>query len=108
MATLNTSVALGALVDACISLSLRKLVLDGCHIVPAVLPQLTRLIAAGKVRELDVGNLHVQMFDETHESTRLFIAAVRASYMTRLSLANLGVLPESVMDAAAFINARTL
>ena len=94
---------MGAFVDACIALRLRKLQLAFCRVVPAVLPQLTRLVAAGTLRELLVLN-DVAMFDVGHESTRLFAAAVRASVMTCISFFNSGVLPENVVEAAAFIN----
>ena len=103
---LNTDAPLGAVVDACIAIHLPKLVLHDCRIVPVVLPHLTRLIAAGALRNLDVSNFDEEMFDEAHESTRLFVAAVRASDMTRLRLRRVGVLPLNVARAAAFINAR--
>ena len=69
---LNTADAMGAVVDACIALRLRRLELLRCRIVPASLPQLFRLIAAGALRELEVDNAGVAMFDGTHESTWLF------------------------------------
>ena len=106
-AALDTAAAMGAVVDACIALRLRSLGLQWCHVIPAVLPELIRLIAAGALRWLIVRKIgEDEMFDETHESTRLFVAAVRASAMTRLQLEGFGVLPESVVEAAAFINAR--
>ena len=46
---LNTAAAMGALVDACISLRLRELELVECRVMPAMLPELTRLIAGGGV-----------------------------------------------------------
>ena len=105
-AALDTAAAMGAVVDAFIALRLHTLVLDGCRVVPAVLSQLTRLIAAGALRKLIINNYGVEMFEEAHESTRLFVAAVRASAMTRLALDNVGAAPESVLEAAALINAR--
>ena len=105
-AKLNTAAAMSAVVDACIALRPRKLWLGGCCAVPAVLSQLTRLISAGALRELVVYNDGVEMFDAAHESTRLFVAAVHASAMTRLRLINLGVTPEDVVEAEAFINDR--
>ena len=49
----------------------------------------------------------VEMFDEAHDSTRLFVASVRASAMTLLDLTwDVGHVPEDVLEAAAFINAR--
>ena len=107
-ATLDTA-AMGAVVDACIALRLPKLRLDGCCVVPAMLPELTRLVAAGTVREISVHNDGVEMFDEAHESMRLFVAAVRASAMTRLVLTGVptNALPEIVAEAAALINARS-
>ena len=71
-----------------------------------MLPLLTRLIAAGALTELIVNNFGVEIFDETHESARLFVAAVRASAMTMLWLRGVGVLPETVAEVAALINAR--
>ena len=112
-AVLDTRAAMGAVVDACIALRLRKLQLLTCRTVPAALPELTRLVAAGTLRGLWVLSMNVQnngvgMFDEAHESTRLFVAAVRASAMVSLEFdaRNLGVLPADVVEAAAFINAR--
>lgn len=66
------------------------------------LPELTRLIDAGVLRELTL-NVY-DSFDEA-ESTRLFVAAVRASAMTKLEILEY-VSPKIVVDAAAFINAR--
>ena len=106
-AMLRIAAALDAVVDACISLRLRTLILWGCHVVPMALPELTRLIAAGALRYLCVRNNLVEIFDEAHESTRLFVAAVRASAMTKLDLDDSGDLPANVVEAAAFINART-
>ena len=103
---LDTSAAMTAVVDACIALRLHELDLFHCRVVPAVLPELTRLIAAGALRDLRVYNGSVEMFDEAHESTQLFVAAVRASAMTKLAFDDLGDVPENVVEAAAFINAR--
>ena len=106
-AALDTATSMGAVVDACIALRLRTLEVWACRVVPAVLPELTRLIAAGALRELTVENHGVAMFDEAHASTRLFVAAVRTSAMTRLRLVDLSrAAPASVVEAAAFINAR--
>ena len=109
---LDTAAAMAAFADACITLRLRKLLLFNSHVAPAALPELTRFIAAGALRELSIDNdaLYdeevVQVFDEAHESTRLFVAAVQASALTMLRLVNLGDLPANVVEAAAFINAR--
>ena len=104
---LGTAAAIGALVDACIALRLLKVYILDCHIVPATLPHLTRLIAAGALRELIVHNDdQAELFDEAHESTRLFVAAVGASAITQLRLYGMKVLPENVIEAAALINAR--
>ena len=103
---LHTAAAMGAVADACIAVGLRALRLSDCRVVPAVLPELTRLVAAGLLRELVVSNDSVEMFDEAHESTRLFVAAVRASAMTRLWLNNVGVLPVNVAEVATFTNTR--
>ena len=97
---------MGAVVDACIALRLRRLELLRCRIVPASLPQLFRLIAAGALRELEVDNAGVAMFDGTHESTWLFVDVVRASAMTALRLVRLGDLPADIVEAAEFINTR--
>ena len=80
-----------------------------CRVDPAALPELTRLIAAGWLRELQVINGGVHVFDEAHETTRLFVAAVRASAMKKLHIAArwaLVELPKNVVAAAAFINTR--
>ena len=106
-AALDTAAAMGAIVDACIALGLRELQLGAWRGAPAVLSELTRLIAAGVLRELIVYDSGVALFGEAHESTRLFVAAVRASAMTKLQLDGLwGELPDDVVQAAAFINAR--
>lgn len=55
-AALDTAAAFGAFVDACIAVRLRTLELAWCHYPPSALPQLTRLIAAGALRELNVCN----------------------------------------------------
>ena len=102
---LDTAAAMGAVVDACIALRLGDLDLSMCRVVPAALPELTRLIAAGALRELKVQNDHDEMFDLAHESTRLFVTAVRASAMTWLGLVGLGDVPANVEEAADFINA---
>ena len=83
-AALSTAAAMGAVVDACIALRLHTLRLCYCRIVPAALPELTRLVAAGVLRELDVNNWGDVVFGDTDESTRLFVAAVRASALTSL------------------------
>ena len=106
-AALHTADAMGAVVDACIALRLQRLEAHACYIVPAVLPELTRLVAAGALRELIVQNQRVEMFDEAqNEETLLFVAAVRASAMTRLRPLGSEALPESVVEVAAFIDAR--
>ena len=108
-AALDTAAAIGAVVEACVALRLRSLELGGCRFAPATLPQLTRLVVAGGARQLIINNDNhngVALFDEAHESTRLFVDAVRASAMTKLQLVGVGVLPVSVAEAAAFINAR--
>ena len=105
--SLDTAAAMGAFVDACIVLRLRKLKIDNCRVATAALPELTRLVSAGALRDLGV-RCCGEIFDKTRESTRLFVAAVRASAMTRLQLVGMGVLPDMVVRAAAaFINARS-
>ena len=106
-AALDTADAMGAVVDACIALRLFRLELVHCRVVPATLPQLSRLIAAGALRQLEMHNAGVAIFDGTHESTRLFVAVVRASAMTALRLVNWGDLPANVVEAAEFINVRS-
>ena len=105
-AALDSAAAMGAVVDACIAMGLRALSLIGCRIIPAILPELTRLIAAGMLREVSMHSEGIPTFDEGHESTRLFVAAVRASAMTKLELTPVADLPKDVLEAAAFINAR--
>ena len=106
-AALDPTAAMGAVVDACIALRLRGLMLRMCRVMPASLSELTRLIDAGALRELIVQNGIAAMFEAGHESTRLFVAAVRASAMTKLQLSTfVAEVPESVVEAAAFINAR--
>ena len=107
-AVLETAAAMVPVVDACILLRLRKFMLVGCRVAPATLPELTRLIAAGALRDLCVHNFgDVQMFDQAdEESTQIFVAVLQASAMTRLRLVGLGDLPRRVVEAAAFINER--
>ena len=103
---LDTVAAMGAVVDACIVICLRELELVGCRASPATLPDLTRFIAAGTLRKFKVYNDGVKIFDEVHESTKHFVAAVRASAMTKLQLEHMGALPANVVKAVKFINAR--
>ena len=98
---LDTAAAMSAFVDACIALRLRKVQLGRCHFEPAALPELTRAL-----RELHV-SAEPAMFHEAHESTRLFVAAIRASSLTRLEIEDVRhCVPPSVLEAAALINAR--
>ena len=80
VAGLDTAAAMGAVADACVAIRLRRLELERCHIAPEALPELTRLVAAGAMRQLSLEN-RAEAFVEAHESTRLFVAAVRASAM---------------------------
>ena len=110
-ANLDTAAAMSAVVDASIALRLSVLRLHHCHVLPATLPELTRLIASGSLRELFVANDHVRMFNNAdHETTRLFCAAVRASalkylYIRRAGSKGVGI-PEAVKEALAYIGAR--
>ena len=102
--------AMGAVVDACIALRLCKLELQLCRAEPAALPELTRLIAAGALRKLEMDDNcgRFDIFEEAHnhESTRLFVAALQVSAMTKLRFNGVLGVPKSVVEAAAFINAR--
>ena len=102
---MEKAAAMGAVVNACIAIGVAKLELAWCCGAPEVLPELTRLVAAGALRQLDVVGV-ANMFDDAHESTRLFVAAVRASALTRLRLVG-AALPGNVVEAAAFIHARS-
>ena len=112
-AALYTAAAMGAVVDACIALRLRSLVLYISHIGPTLVPELTRLIAAGALRELVVDHRGgVELFDEADESTLHFVATVRGSAMTRLDLRQIvygqrRLLPATVASSVTFINARS-
>ena len=106
-APVHTTDAMGALVDACISIRLRSLRLHDCSLTPAVVAPLTRLVAAGALRELSI--LEIQ--SDSHgpftpdAETQLFCAAVRASKMTKFELR-----PNSIggtCEVAAFIKARS-
>ena len=105
-AALSTAVSTGAVVDACIALGVRILHLMECGFVPAALPELTRLIAAGALRELFMLQYGVRLF-EHHGATLRFVAALRASAMTRLRIVGNGFVPKNIVDAEAFINARS-
>lgn len=78
--------------------------------MPAALPELARLVAAGALRELVVDNYGAEMVaDEADESTGLFVDALRASSLTTLQLGGVGHVcgvPAAVMAAAARINTR--
>ena len=59
---LDTAAATGAVMDACIALCLRRLHLTGCRLVPVAVPELTRLIAAGMLLQLEIDNNNVKLF----------------------------------------------
>ena len=107
---LETAASMGAFVDALIALRLRGLEFFACRIAPVALPELTRLVSAGALRELDVASDGVRPFDEWTGFTQLFCAAVRASAMTRLQLDDYstqpGIFPEVIVETAALVNAR--
>ena len=105
-AVLDTSDAMGSVVDACIALRVRYLDLYWCRVAPTLLPELTRLIEAGALRELIVQSSEFYAMDVFDESTLHFVAAVRASAMTRLYF-NTRRVPADVASAVAFINARS-
>ena len=106
-AALDTVAAMSAVVDACIALRLGKLFLGDCLVAPATLPELARLIYAGALQNLCFQSTHNEdIFDGALEYTGLFVDALRASAMTKLQFFGLGAIPENVMAAAAFINAR--
>ena len=98
---------MGAVVDACIALRLPSLELGWCPVAPAAVPELTRLIAAGALRELSIDNIDVALFGGAREPRELFVAAHRASAMTSLRLERCGRrVPAAVTEAVALINAR--
>ena len=103
---LGELLVMGALVDACTRL--RTLELVGCDILPASLPGLTRLVAAGALRELVLDGTPRSPFDEAGDATQRFVAAVRSSAMTKLHLIRIGTgaLPAAVTEAMALINER--
>ena len=104
---LDDPLVMGALVHACIRL--RTLELVGCDILPASLPVLTRLVAAGALRELVLDGTPRSPFDEAGEATQRFVAVVQASAMTKLQLIKIGptaALPAPVTEVMALINAR--
>ena len=105
-AALDTAAVAGAVVDACSALRLRALFLFECRLGPRELSVLTRLIVAGSLRMLVLVNNGVTLFDEADESTRLFVAAVRASAMVSLQLIDVGPVPAAVAEAENFINTR--
>ena len=101
--------AMGVVVNACIALRLRNLVLDTCSVAPATVPDLTRLVAAGDIRELTVKDRrrdddNTPMFDWNHESTHLLVAAARVSALTMLLLPDVAKAPEIVLQALRLIN----
>ena len=55
-AALDSTAKMGAVVDACIALRLHSLRLRGCHVPTEALPELTRVIAAGALRDLGCYN----------------------------------------------------
>ena len=89
-APLNTAAAMGAIVDAAITLHLSELQLKRCRATPTTVPALTRLVAAGWLRDLDISNDSIALFEEGADATRLFCDAVRASSLKRYELDGVG------------------
>ena len=88
-APLDTAAAMGAIVDAAISLRLSRLSLEFCHATPATIPALTRLVAAGWLRILRISNVGM-LFDEGADATRLFCNAVRTPSLTFCDMLGVG------------------
>ena len=87
-APISTAAAMGAIVDVAISLS--KLDLNGCRATPATVPALTRLVAAGRLRVLEISNDDIVLFEDGADATRLFCDAVRASSLKLCYLHGVG------------------
>ena len=88
-APVYTAEAMGAVGDACISIRLRHIRLIHCHLTPEVVPVLTRLVAAGALRELYITESWLDEYPNffTDDSeTQLFCAAVRASSINRIDI----------------------
>ena len=106
-APVHTAEAMSALVDACIALRLRSLRLINCELQRAVLPVLTRLVAAGALRELYISSISDEDLFAADADTQLFCTAVRASEMTNFVLQMpLPYPPVEINWLADFINAR--
>lgn len=106
---LDTSEAMALIVDAVISLRLRRLSLLKCRCTPAIwLPALTRLINAGWLKDLDIAYSDTGQLLLDDEPTRLFCEAVLASGLTKdyflmyVSGSDLA----AVRDAVLFVNCR--
>lgn len=98
---LGSVFAMNALVDTATGLNLRDLSLDDCGLVPACLPPLTRLVAAGFLRQLFLNGPGGLFADE--ELVRFFVDAVRASALTNLRVRSHSA---HLNEAMAFINDR--
>ena len=85
-APVNAAEAMGALVDACISLRLRILHLIHCDLTPAVVPALTRLVTAGALREIEIADIGRDNFFTDEGETQRFCAAVRASSINKIDM----------------------
>ena len=96
-----------AFVDAAVKLELENVKLYQTRFTPLVLPELTRLVSAGAIRELDISGLVASLFEDA-ASMAAFCDAVRASTMRRLVFEPFfGVPPcENVQALMTVINAR--
>jgi hypothetical protein len=84
-APLGTLAALDAVVDAALALRLPSLWLADCHVTPASVPALARLINGGALTELNVWNGMQQLLDQP--AAALIADALRAnSTLTSLKL----------------------
>ena len=103
-ATLSTAAAMGAIVDAAVTLRLSDLSLYRCCATPATLLALSRLVAAGWLRFLSISNGGIVLFEEGAETTRHFCDAVRASLLAICHLNGMGQVRELDELAAGIRN----
>lgn len=104
-APLSTAVAMNAIVDAAVVLSLPVLLLLRCHGSPTAVPALTRLLASGALRHLEIEQrVGADLFEMGDAGGREFATAARASQLSHLTVQFTA--HADVVQAVIVINAR--
>ena len=92
-AIIETADTMRGFVDAAVALKLEKIVLYDCWLTPAVVPELTRLVAAGWVEEILIENKNASIF-RSNASTDHFCAVARVSSLKKLRILEVGSSPK--------------